>query len=146
MIQDIIDFNPKIGEEPKSYYLGTLIVFETIQDNSVLFETIDGQQRLTTLLLLASVIKNKYPAQNLPWFKKMNLDFASRKISSETLYAIFKDYFKLGTSFNESIINGYELSEKILKIKLSENNISIESFTDFIFKNVKILRKIIIRF
>lgn len=140
LIQDIIDYIPVNGEEEKNYYLGTLIVFERLEGNSIVFETIDGQQRLTTLSLLVSVIKNKHSAQFLPWFKKMNLDFVSRKESSDTLASVFADYFPKSSSFNENIINGYELSQKLLKVKLAENNILIETFTEFLIKNVKILR------
>ena len=120
LIQDIIDYIPVNGEEEKSYYLGTLIVFERMEGNSFVFETIDGQQRLTTLSLIASVIKNNHSDQHLPWFKKMNLDFVSRKESSDTLAAVFADYFPKSSTFNESIINGYQLSEKLLKVKVAE--------------------------
>ena len=50
LLQDIIDYLPK----NQNYYIGTLVVH---QRPNATFETIDGQQRLTTLSLLAAYLK-----------------------------------------------------------------------------------------
>ena len=50
LIQDIADY---AKETPTgNYYIGTLVVHPRTQGNQVVYETIDGQQRLTTLVLL----------------------------------------------------------------------------------------------
>lgn len=137
LIQDVIDFIPK-KKEGGSYYLGTLIVYERQENNTIVFETIDGQQRMTTLSILTSVIRNKW--KRADWFEELNLDFDSRKLSSETLKSVHNDYFPANRTNSESIKNAYELAEKILRLKLEENAISIDEFSSFLFENVKILR------
>ena len=62
LIQDIIDYLPA----EQDYYIGTLVVFERKESKPPMFETIDGQQRLTTLSLLASYLKNT-EAADLSW-------------------------------------------------------------------------------
>ena len=62
LIQDIVDSSTRrnVSNEHINYYIGTLVVFEREQENKTVFETIDGQQRLTTLSILLSAIKNEY--------------------------------------------------------------------------------------
>jgi|GEM_PF-84857 len=141
LIQDIIDYTPE-GElnSNKNYYLGTLVVDERDEDSRTVFETIDGQQRLTTLSILVSVIKHNYPYIDVSWFDQINLDFESRKSSKVTLKAMFNGHFSTLVNYNDSIKNGYELAKKILPIKLAENYLSIEDFCQYFFENVKILR------
>lgn len=54
LIQDIADYQKK--DESKPYYIGTLVVYK--RDDGI-FEIIDGQQRFTTLVLLALLLKQK---------------------------------------------------------------------------------------
>jgi uncharacterized protein with ParB-like and HNH nuclease domain len=54
LIQDIIDYQP--GDKP--YYVGTLVVYKRVENYVTVYETIDGQQRITTLSLLVSYLKN----------------------------------------------------------------------------------------
>ena len=56
LIQDVIDYSNR----EQHYYIGTLVVFERQAANgATIYETIDGQQRLTTLSLLVSFLKNE---------------------------------------------------------------------------------------
>ena len=139
LIQDIIDYFPKDSQTKKNYYIGTLIVYERRQNNTMIYETIDGQQRLTTLSILSSVIKNKteYP---MNWFKKLNLVFDSRKNSTETLQAVYDDHFPSNQEYSIGIKDAYELVDKVLKIKLAEYNLTFDKFAEFLYENVKILR------
>ena len=66
----------------QNYYIGTLVVFEKVVNNKKVFETIDGQQRLTTLSILLSVLKNEYTDSNLT-FNSL-LKYESREISTDT--------------------------------------------------------------
>ena len=139
LIQDIIDYFPKDSETKKNYYIGTLIVYERRHNNTIIYETIDGQQRLTTLSILSSVIKNK-TEYSINWFKKLNLVFDSRKNSTETLQAVYDDHFPSNQEYSIGIKDAYELVDKVLKIKLAEYNLTIDRFAEFLYKNVKILR------
>ena len=139
LIQDVIDYLPK----KHNYYIGTLVVFERPDKE---FETIDGQQRLTTLSLLAAYIKNKKSDSiNLNWLNKLNLHFDSRPNSQNALTSIFGNKVNelnldKSSECNTAILDGYRLIEKILPQKLAEKRIKLQKFSNFLFKNVQIMR------
>lgn len=143
LLQDIIDYIPKENNETaNNYYIGTLIINEETVNNNVLYETIDGQQRMTTLSILTSVLKHKLKDTtiSLDWYKNINLEFYSRSQSTETLEAVFQNYFNNNHIYNDGIKNGYDLIHKHLDNKLREAKISIETFSNFLYSKVKIIR------
>ena len=142
LIQDVIDYLPA----GKNYYIGTLVVFERQENGNVLFETIDGQQRLTTLSLLASYIKNE-KISDLSWYKSLGIHFESRPHSQDTFSAIFNDTFENDPSevlredqINTAILNGYRLIKKILPQKLREHKLDRGQFAKYLFDKVQIMR------
>ena len=54
LVMDIHGYSNK----EQNYYIGTLVVFEKVVNNKKVFETIDGQQRLTILPLF---VKTTFP-------------------------------------------------------------------------------------
>ena len=76
LIKDIID---AYNRDPSlTYYLGTLVVFKRPNSSQALFEVIDGQQRLTTLTLLAIYLHHnhrQYCHSYLEHFNQPNLYF-----------------------------------------------------------------------
>lgn len=141
LIQDIIDYIPK-STTVQDYYIGTLVTYEKKIGPELYFETIDGQQRVTTLTLLTSVIRHFYPEISLSWYKKINLEFESRKSSTDTLNHIYthgKD-FPPDYIWNDRIVAGFELCRELLGKKLNENSLSIQTFTEYLFSRVKIIR------
>ena len=80
LIQDVIDYLPA----GRIYYIGTLVVFERTDGTDSIFEIIDGQQRLTTISLIASFLKNEQVC-DVSWYQKLAIDFDSREHSRETL-------------------------------------------------------------
>lgn len=147
LIQDILDYLPQGDYKPRKYYIGSLVVFERGVAQSGIFEVIDGQQRLTTLSLLAAYIKNSRLVA-VEWFNSLNIYFDSRENSRATFETIFQHQFNsdpselLTTSqINPNILNGYRLIQKILLQKLNkEYKVKMEDFASFLFKFVKILR------
>lgn len=142
LIQDVIDYIPA----GRNYYIGTLVVFERTEGKRTIYETIDGQQRLTTLSLLASYLKNEKIC-DVTWYQNLAIDFDSREHSRQTFSAIFNGQFKddpsevLGQQeINTAILNGYRLIKKILPQKLAENKVAPERFADFLFGSVQIMR------
>jgi hypothetical protein len=142
LIQDVIDYQP----DGKSYYIGTLVVAERHESGRTVFETIDGQQRLTTLSLLASYLKHKLKV-GLPWYDELRIHFENRAHSSRTFEAIFKGGFKTDPSevlreqdINTSILNGYRLIAKLLPIKLKESTLNDQKFAEYLFSGVQIMR------
>lgn len=142
MIQDIVDYaiKNKVSEDKSKYYIGTLVVYERKQDNGVIYETIDGQQRLTTLTLLLNVIRKEYPELDLSWYKKLNLLFDSRKLASDTLSYIFNKESLDNKECNVAIKQGYCDIKKSLSKILIDNSLSIEEFFNYFCEQVIILR------
>lgn len=146
LIQDIVDYIllSQKSEKARSYYLGTLVVYERKKGPATVYETIDGQQRLTTLTLLASVIRH-HAKELVLWFERINLEFANRKAASDTLKHIYTHGGDFSTDYawNQSIVHGYQLCRKLLLAKLAEHkkdNLAIDSFADYFFNSVKILQ------
>ena len=142
LIQDVIDYLPA----DRNYYIGTLVVFERTEGKRRVYETIDGQQRLTTLSLLASYLKNEKVC-DVSWYQELAIDFASREHSRQTFSAIFKGQFNSDPSevlgqqeINTAILNGYRLIKKILPQKFAENKVTPQEFAGFLFSSVQIMR------
>ncbi len=145
LIQDIVDYivKSKEKEEEPKYYIGSLIAYERKLDGSVIYETIDGQQRLTTLTILLNVIKREYSEIDLSWYKKLNLSFDSRKVASNTLSYVFNMESLNDKDCNVAIHQGYYDAKKSLSKILKDNNLKIKDFCDYFFKKVTILRVLV---
>lgn len=145
LIQDIVDYilKSKVSENRSKYYIGSLIAYERKLEGSVIYETIDGQQRLTTLTILLNVIKNEYSTIDLSWYKKLNLSFDSRKIASNTLSYIFNGQSLDKKECNVAIQQGYYDAKKSLAKILADNKLTIEYFCNYFFENVTILRVLV---
>ncbi|WP_122739751.1 DUF262 domain-containing protein [Pseudomonas viridiflava] len=146
LIQDVIDYLPEDGDQARNYYIGTLVVYERPDSKTPVFETIDGQQRLTTLSLLTSYLKNTR-AVELAWYTNLSIHFDSREHSRATFAAIFEKKFNddpaevlTKKQINTGILNGYRLIQKVLPQKLQENDVSPQQFADYLFRYVQIMR------
>jgi hypothetical protein len=146
LIQDVVDYLPGPESRAKNYYIGTLVVFERHRQGRAVYEVIDGQQRLTTLSLLMSYLKNSGAAE-LDWYDTVRIRFESRERSQKTFSAIFTGGFERGAlgflapeDTNTSILNGYRLIQKILQAKLEEKGTDIEDFARYLIGNVVLMR------
>jgi uncharacterized protein with ParB-like and HNH nuclease domain len=147
LIHDIVDC---VKDKKNNYYIGTLIVCR--QPNGTSFDVVDGQQRLTTLAILLSLIKEKYKGcvGCLSWYKN-NLKFEFRDKSSKTLKYLFDggDTMDLdGGDTNDedcsvAIIQGYNFTENALVNICRESSVEIKDFCNYFFENVKILRVLV---
>ena len=65
LILDVKDYQKKANDEGElqPYYIGTLVVFERADGQ---LEVIDGQQRFTTLTLMAICLQNMSQSKKLP--------------------------------------------------------------------------------
>ncbi|MBR7890130.1 DUF262 domain-containing protein [Marinomonas sp. A79] len=152
LIQDVRDSQAKSVSQNKGaehkYYIGTLVVFKR-KDGA--FEVIDGQQRFTTLSLMATCLKNgkanEEGEDNTPfncdmgWYTNTNIVFESRPKSSTTFEAIFNQTYPLHMlnteEYSEGIVNGYRLIQEALS-QLSEDEQA--SFSKYLFEQVQIMR------
>ena len=74
LLEDISDYAK--NNNSQNYYIGSAVVFVRSINGETYFETIDGQQRLTTLTILVSLLKHLGLAS---WFKKPNLSMTIEK-------------------------------------------------------------------
>lgn len=91
------------------YYVGSLVVYKRNSE----YEVIDGQQRLTTLLLL--MIELKLPVKNI-------LSFACRKKADDTLSKYIEDKKVLDEDLEQNLVRG----RRIIAEKLSADHVDRE--------------------
>lgn len=159
LIIDTLDAqqNAKLSQKNRTYYLGTLVVFEKPCNagSKQIFEVIDGQQRLTTLTLLTIYLKQYFTSIDsdyMSWYEEPNIEFESRPKSSEALTALLKDSIEKTDNIhddthNSSIISGYKSIVEIMQNKFnirSEGNqtykADLKEFCDYLFNKVQIVR------
>lgn len=139
LIRDIWDYK----DSRSNYYIGSLIVHNRAVndlDTKVTYETIDGQQRLTTLNILLSVLQHESKG-GTRYRHEDKLRFDSRPISSHTLKKL-SDYGsaeKKG-SINTKMEQAYNDMARELKQLANGNEAEIKSFTEYLLSKVKILR------
>lgn len=142
LIQDIWDF--AIKNKGSNYYIGTLVVFKRKTEEGHIYETIDGQQRLTTLNILLSALKYEFGQdikQDLESWVKLNLQFDSRPISDNTLKAVFTKNKNNYDTYNTSIEHAYTYCKNKLNHLLKDKSeLSIREFCDYLYQYVTILR------
>lgn len=149
LIEDILDYSE---QEDTLYYIGSLVV----HPKDTRLEVLDGQQRLTTLNLLATYLKHRL-SNNLINFQKVNLQFESRSKSMDTIQKIYKtfcvdntkyskkDFSSLLSSFdnrstNSSMINGFKSIDRVINDIFVDDNIKkLEQFAAYLMNNVEIL-------
>ena len=108
-VDDIYDYY-SLGIN-QNYYIGSLVVYK---DNNDLENVIDGQQRLTTLSLLICYLKNESSYKDLVQDINVNLNFESRKRSTDIFKHLKKNYERVIDESNE-IVDGYRILRKKLK-------------------------------
>ncbi|MDD3353280.1 DUF262 domain-containing protein [Zoogloea sp.] len=150
LIRDVVDSVQEGSAQGHPYYLGTLVVFERQEDALTVFEVIDGQQRLTTLLLLCLYLCGQGDRPS-GWTARLNVDFENRPRSRRTLEAIAR----LGThpaaldglapqDTHEGIRQGYEIIRRVLPRALKDTDpaspLSREAFARFLYEKVRIMR------
>lgn len=117
LIQDIWDscnYNPE-----RNYYIGTLVVYPAPKGN----ETIDGQQRLTTLNIILCAMKNEMEDENglYFWFRKCNVEFEFREKSSKSMRKLYEHISPVDID-EISIGFMYEQVPRIIEDVLSKNS------------------------
>lgn len=136
LIQDIMDV--AMQKKTDDYYIGSLVVYRRADG---CFETIDGQQRHTTLSILLAVLKNEY-RQAINGIDHSNLGFDSRKVSDRTLRKCFIDPERESEEPEErNIIAAYEVATRTLAA--FDKRTAVATFTRYLLQRVKILRVVV---
>ncbi|QOW47682.1 MULTISPECIES: DUF262 domain-containing protein [Acinetobacter] len=129
----------------KKYYIGTLVVFERSKGT---YEIIDGQQRFTTLTLLAICLKRLSKEEkivlDMSWFNQFNLDFESRPKSSLTFQALLRgDHLQhlKSSEYNADLVQGFELLQRAIQKIIKQGDLSV--FCKYLFENVVITQVLV---
>lgn len=142
LIQDVA--NAACKNVNNNYYIGNLIV-DRHRDG--VFETIDGQQRLTTLFIILSALR---AIGTLPidfFTENTHIDFEHRDNSRESLRRVFNGEMKELTPEEEEsdsvelhILDIYKSTVKELPRLCRESGVTTEVFTNHLLNKVIVLR------
>jgi len=135
----------------KKYFIGTLVVNKETENGQVFYETIDGQQRLTTLNILFGVLHREFKDEIGDQIKRnvnyhFNLKFYSREKSTKTLQVIadtdnpLPGDFNQADSYNYQIVAAYNIALKKLKSLFENNTEELNGFYNYLIHKVNILR------
>lgn len=131
------------GDERRDYYVGSLVVNPERSDNEVVYEVVDGQQRLTTLFIILAVV----PGAQVTLLNK--LTFEGRPSARDDLQRLARDGAgAVSRLSNVGIRHAAELVDKAADQKhrgVDESTYPAEpTFTDedlqYLLDHVKILR------
>lgn len=151
LIADVRDYAQRNAKSRVTdYYIGTLVVYGRSTEKQTYWEVVDGQQRLTTLSLLVSVLRGMHP-EFAPSMQRMPLQFECREASSQALQAVFAAPLKpqvvtqAGTqkasvedvSGAASIWQGRSIIEDLLRPMAEAER---KEFADFLLQRVQLLR------
>ncbi|MBB4119820.1 hypothetical protein GGR32_002126 [Mesonia hippocampi] len=145
LIQDISDYAFDKEKAKTNYYIGTLVVYERHSEGEVIYETIDGQQRLTTLNIIINAIHRIFNVQIENKIKyQLNLSFDSRKKSTDTLNVINNHQstrvsFIANKDYNTNIKQRYFDAEKVL-YRFLDTEEKVTLFYNYLTKNVRLVR------
>lgn len=134
LLEDISDYAK--NNNSQNYYIGSAVVFVRTVNGETYFETIDGQQRLTTLTILTSLLKQLNVAN---WFEKPNLSYDHRKEADDALIMLQKNQYSEHQAA-QHIIDVYGLFSKNIHQVLKAKGLSVADFADYLFSKVIILR------
>lgn len=148
LIQDVYDYYLKSQICFENYYIGSLVVAK----KEHYFEVLDGQQRFTTLNLMALFLKSKLKNPKLGQFNCIRLKFESREKSEILLKSLWKfvsdqsieqEIDRLNAQYGDhAILRGYRIiQEECLKIVEEEDE--LEKFAGYLLDHVVILRTMI---
>ena len=134
LLEDISDYAK--NNKGQNYYIGSAVVFVRNVNGETYFETIDGQQRLTTLNILASLLKHLNVAS---WFEKPNLSYDHRKEADDAL-AMLQRNLHYEHQAAQHITEVYRLFNKNIHQILKGKGLSVADFAEYLFSKVIILR------
>ena len=121
LIQDIYDSYRKDSSRP--YYIGTLVSFHKGDD---VYEVIDGQQRLTTIRILMSILDSRQGSK---------LTYRARRKSDETIRKMPE--FEGVEEKDTGIVNGYQYAKNEIDDLISPEE--MRCFIDYFLQNVHII-------
>ncbi len=138
LLEDIADYASM--KKDKKYYIGSVVVFVRNKGLDEYYETIDGQQRLTTLTILMNVLCSIDELKlRMSWFKRANLSYDHRCEADEAIRILSEGRFSNHPAA-ESISEVYRIIQKNLLNILESKGIVLLDFVNYLLSNVIIMR------
>lgn len=141
LIEDISDYASIRKTQP--YYIGSVVVFHRRRDvGNEYYETIDGQQRLTTLTIMVYVLKSmKNPGvrDKLDWFNKANLSYDHRKEADEAIQNLGDEILSEKPA-GANISEVYRIIKKNIERIVTDKGLTMCEYVDYLMDKVKIMR------
>ncbi|UOG91440.1 MAG: DUF262 domain-containing HNH endonuclease family protein [Candidatus Thiothrix sulfatifontis] len=135
------------------YYIGTILTKESIKDNQLVAELIDGQQRFTTLWLTAFVFSRRSKSSNLEKFlrnsdESLKIGFEIRtEIESYFKHLLEKDKSEVIKIIQSGEIEKHPYLKNISKAIVVINAIidvvpddELKSFGDYIYSKIRFIK------
>ena len=153
LIQDISDAAGLITQSGEStiakqaqYYLGSLVVYQRTShsnQSNIVYETIDGQQRHTTLSILLAYLKyQKVLDEGKLAELDINLTFDSRPKSSRALEDIYTGRTN-GESEEPNIHAAFNIIKRYFETKGLDTEAKTKQFFEYLLESVTILRVVV---
>ena len=127
-----------------NYYIGNLIVDRHPEEE---FETIDGQQRMTTLFIILCALRTVGVLSDEVCFDHRRLDFEHRENSRESLRRVYNGEMKEldqkeveENNVELHILDIFRSTYKVIGRLCREAGVAIEKFTGYLLDKVIILR------
>ena len=135
LIQDVWDSR----ESNRDYYIGTLVTYQRADGT---YETVDGQQRLTTLTIIMCAIQHEMSTTvDTSWYRDINLSYEFRKESTDTLKALF-NHSSVEDMRDNAIYKMYENVRSTIESIVTKNT-DLDRFLEYLFEHVIITRVIL---
>ena len=119
LVKDVYDSLKK-----PTYYIGTLVTYKR---GDMIYEVIDGQQRLTTIYLILKALK----IDNIP----NKLTYTARSISAETLNSLPRSR----EEFDAGILNGFKYAKNAITEIVGEGETERNEFKEYFLNCVHII-------
>lgn len=139
LIRDVFDkFNEANNQ---NYYIGSLVVdIRGENDGSLQFETVDGQQRHTTLCIILAALKSLEVELDIA---SLNLNFECRPSSKSTLEYLYENVTEDEKEFSAlepNILCAYQIALTYLKQLFEDDSESLQKFVSYLLTKVIIVR------
>jgi uncharacterized protein with ParB-like and HNH nuclease domain len=151
----LFDFYDAFTPTDEKYYVGTVLLYEQKNSNKSVFQLIDGQQRFTTLWLIASAFKMLKSSSEITNFLKvgdeLRLDFAIRKQIKAYLFSLLEKQITEKNQYSDTEIESDEylthiaqaITTIVSKLQIIVDTSKIDAFGNFIYKKVQFVTNII---
>ena len=135
LLQDLLDMADR--DIASRYYLGSLVTWQR-PETKPCFETIDGQQRHTTLALILAVFKHRFHKE-VGGLQGFNLHFDARPGSEDTLRRLFTSNAQ-HESDEPALRAGYEIALHFLERTPKEK---VKQLWPYFLNQVTLLRTVV---